>query len=213
MYILDIHLYLYTLNNEINHCFSLDIMNIMIMKPIPFELSAWWYVNAYTPSSEFYIMYLMCLKLSLFLLIHEKKQKWTIIWINWCFHQLIYTLAPALHIFMQERKMYTNIPRKKHWEGQGMVKAKFVRTATIFIHYFRIQLLRIREGLKSWLGTEQMPLSLLHGSLLDHHHQESNYGQSPWDHLLSCLRRHQVGPHIKADQKQAVVVRGLEESL
>lgn len=121
--------------------------------------------------------------------------------------------GPSLAYIHARKENVHKYTQKKHWEGQGMVKAKFVRTATIFIHYFRIQLLRIREGLKSWLGTEQMPLSLIHGSLLYHYHQESNYGQSPWDHLLSCLRSHQVGPHIKADQKQAVVVRGLEESL
>ena len=52
-------LYLNTLNNEINHCFSSDIINIVIMKTIPFELSAWWCTNAYTPSSKFSIRHLM----------------------------------------------------------------------------------------------------------------------------------------------------------
>ena len=64
---------------------------------------------------------------------------------------------------------------KEDWQAQSTAEAKFARTVTVFILYFRIQNLRISEGLKSQLGREQMPLSLLQASLLDHHHQENHW--------------------------------------
>ena len=64
---------------------------------------------------------------------------------------------------------------KEDWQAQSTAEAKFARTVTVFILYFRIQNLRISEGLKSQLGREQMPLSLLQVSLLDHHHQENHW--------------------------------------
>ena len=126
---LDILLYLYTLNNEINHCFSSDIINIVIMKPISFELSAWWCTNAYTPSSKFSIRHLMYIMSDIILV---SISPWWKAKVNNYLDKVMFnpicnagatnasvnTLAPALHIFMEEK----NIPWKE--TGKHRVQQK-----------------------------------------------------------------------------------------
>lgn len=80
-----------------SNCFSWDIMNIMITKAIPVEFSAWRCINAYTPWSEFLIMYLMCPKLPFYLFMNRGKSEqlfgqsdvfmnWSPLWPQLCMH-------------------------------------------------------------------------------------------------------------------------------